>query len=268
MSCTRIAPAKENKTARIRWKPILQAATARNHRKEPRETPGTKPTETLTLAKRGKWDGGQGEDLPFLSLRRPPSMPSGCRARRPDLARPWASRRQKPREPPPCRSPRARSGHHGDAARRRRAHLAVDARAGEGAHRGTAWYTAGHRSLARSGEKKRRREKGKNELGFHGAAAPGVFVPPQRARSRPSPSDGRDQAAHHWASFGPGGNVKLRSGPRLPRSRPRAHTGARRPARNRPLPRAPRAGLFFCGLLRACGPVLLLGPAKRVGRTG
>jgi hypothetical protein len=33
---------------------------------------------------------------------------------------------------------RARSGHHGEAARRRRAHLAVDARAGEGAHRGAA----------------------------------------------------------------------------------------------------------------------------------
>jgi hypothetical protein len=58
--------------------------------------------------------------------------------RRPDPARSWTSRGQGPCEPPWGRSPRRRSGHHGDAAQRRRAHPAVDARAGEGARRGAA----------------------------------------------------------------------------------------------------------------------------------
>jgi hypothetical protein len=133
-------------------------------------------------------------------------------ARRPDLARPWAKRGQRPCEPPPRRSSRAGSGHHGDAARRQHAHLAVDARAGEGARRGVALPPASTAlSLARSGEKEGVGERKENELGL----LVGGFVHPKRARSRPSRSDGRDRAAHHWAPFGPGGMGKWRPGPRF-----------------------------------------------------
>jgi hypothetical protein len=53
------------------------------------------------------------------------------------------------------RSPRRRSGHHSDAARRRRAHLAVNARAGEGARRGAARSEPPAVALARVGGKKK-----------------------------------------------------------------------------------------------------------------
>jgi hypothetical protein len=104
-------------------------------------------------------------------------------ARRPDLARPWAERGQRPREPPPCRLPRAGSGHHGDAARRRRAHLAVDARAGEGAHRGTAHRLTPPVSLARD-EEDGGAGRG-NELGLPRAVAAGGFCSAE-THARPS----------------------------------------------------------------------------------
>jgi hypothetical protein len=103
-------------------------------------------------------------------------------ARRPDIARPWAKRGQRPRKPPPCRSSRAGSGHHGDAARRRCLHLAVDAHAGEGAHRGAGTPPAAA-ALTRSGGEDGGAGSG-NELGLQHAVAAGVFVRPRRARDR------------------------------------------------------------------------------------
>jgi hypothetical protein len=102
-------------------------------------------------------------------------------ARRPDLVRPWAERGQKPREPPPCRLPRTRSGHHGDATRRRCAHLAVDARASEGARLGAAHRLAPPLSLARV-EKTKAPGREENELALTRAVVTRFFSAETRAR--------------------------------------------------------------------------------------
>jgi hypothetical protein len=107
-------------------------------------------TETLTLAQQKS--GRRKRGGPTSSLFASSTVDVfGTPTRRLDLVRPLAERGQRPREPPSCSSSRAGSGHHGDAARQRRAQLAVDARAGEGAHRGATHRLSSPLSLAGSG---------------------------------------------------------------------------------------------------------------------
>jgi hypothetical protein len=76
------------------------------------------------------------------------------------------------------------AGHHREAARRRRAHPAVDARAGEGARRGAATAAAAAAaarsaavpSLSLGVEKKQAPRKGKNEARVWGANGDGVLI--------------------------------------------------------------------------------------------
>jgi hypothetical protein len=97
-------------------------------------------------------------------LRRPPSACAG-RRRADQIPRGLAPRTDRGRaSTPQGRSPRHRSEHHGEAPRQPRAHLAVDARASEGARRGAARSPCSHsRSRWR---RSRRRGKGRSELGF------------------------------------------------------------------------------------------------------
>jgi hypothetical protein len=99
----------------------------------------SKPRETLTLTLDHEQKRGGGQRTTYLVRLAPPTVGvHGTPTRRPDPARPWASRGQRPGKPPQGRSPGLGSRHHGEAARRRRAHLAVDASADEGARRGAA----------------------------------------------------------------------------------------------------------------------------------
>jgi hypothetical protein len=119
----------------------------------------------------------------------------GTPARRPDLARPWAECEQRLREPPPCRSLRAGSGQHGDAAQRWRAHLAVDARAGEGAHRGAGTPLVAAALACSGGEDGGAGEE--NELGLKRAVVTGVFDRSRSTHGCSSPFDGRDRPVPH-----------------------------------------------------------------------
>jgi hypothetical protein len=146
-----------------------------DHREQNRDS-----TETLTLAqqkRRRRKRGGATSSLLAPSTVDVFGMP----IRRPDLARPWAERGQRPREPPSSYSMRA--GHNGDAARRRRAHLAVDAHAGKGAHRSAAHRLSpsNSRSLVPV-EKTEAPGKESNELGFTGVGRRRGFDSPRRAR--------------------------------------------------------------------------------------
>jgi hypothetical protein len=131
---------------------------------------------------------GRGQKRTYLVLLAPPTVGVlGTPVHRQDPARSWTSRGQGPREPPWRRSPCHRSGRHGDAARRWRAHPAVDARAGEGARRGAARSiaTGRRRSLACSGgEEGGAGEERANELGFRGGAVLCVFDPPKTTHVR------------------------------------------------------------------------------------
>jgi hypothetical protein len=134
-------------------------------------------------------------------------------ARRPDLARPWAERGQRPHEPPPCRSPRAGSRHHGDAAQRRRAHLAVDARAGEGAHCGAVHRLSPPLSIARVEKTEAPGER--NALGLT-RAIDGACCSAEK-RARPFIFDRRSRSTRaSRASFSPGGTTLSWPRPRLP----------------------------------------------------
>jgi hypothetical protein len=112
---------------------IPEETQKQNPRKAPRAKPRN-PNPSITNRKGAAVNG----QLTWFSLRRPPSACAG-RRRADQIPRGLAPRADRGRaSTPQGRSPRHRSGHHGEAPRRPRAHLAVDARAGEGARRGAA----------------------------------------------------------------------------------------------------------------------------------